>query len=857
MLEDIEERQKSDIKEKMPTLSEVPETEEIADEEENVGSIKLSALRLQDATAPQTGPETKSLFLRAMWILAYLGLFVVFILQTVALGTKFTSYPTDVSIEIISKPNLEFPAVTLCNNNPVRISLLERIRDYEDLVYLNDYVLTSVFKFVENAATDLVVEAAVCNDTLDFFECAKTGLCIPIAWRCNGIDNCGDGSDEQTDEECEAIDAVRKAKINSKSKEQGICVPGFVQCPGESYCAEVCDGEPECKKQANYDESPDGGCTIETCVSALEASSAPAILQTEGFGSKNYANGLECVWHIFAKSGQVIGLTFVEVEVEGESGKCSDYIEVFDGSSTGDNPIKFGGWKQVCGYKRPATKTEFSSGPAVTVVFKSDDLTNAKGFQLQYSSATVVRKRRDNNEHEAIGVQNMEFSENEAETRKANKVMKNSRNMRSKRTTMDTDTDSGTEKHNYYYGSGYISPEDYAEIYANLETSSPFFGLSDYFTLWKASNLPDYSDFREVVSFPQELIQDIGYQKDDFIVQCTYDGRKCSSDFFRTFQDSYYGNCFSFNSIRGRNLSKTLFIRKSSKTGQEFGLKLTLFINSASYLGIFGQDVGAKLAIHDPFLEGRVRSEGISIPVGQTTFLGIRQNQVSRLGGEYGDCIDDWPNSLGVDDDFKNEWPKYSMEKCLEICQEVEIAKKCGCTNYFEFDFSTNSDMATTSIGLCEVTNRSQSVCKQSVHASYREGKLTCNCTQACNSLTYDKTRSNAPWPSENYAPFLAYKLTKTSSKVLQKYLVGMMTTERLSASLIASKMRNDFARVEIYYSNLNFQKLSESPAYDFTNFISDFGGNIGLWLGCSVLAIFEVAQFCFECVQILVSKKL
>ena len=49
-----------------------------------------------------------------------------------------------IEIEIVSKPALEFPGVTVCNENPVKKSLVEGLWFYSDLSLLDDFVKYSL-----------------------------------------------------------------------------------------------------------------------------------------------------------------------------------------------------------------------------------------------------------------------------------------------------------------------------------------------------------------------------------------------------------------------------------------------------------------------------------------------------------------------------------------------------------------------------------------------------------------------------------------------------------------------------------------------------------------------------------------
>ncbi|KAK3085101.1 hypothetical protein FSP39_024233 [Pinctada imbricata] len=59
--------------------------------------------------------------------------------------------------------------------------------------------------------------------------------------------------------------------------------------------------------------------------------------------------------------------------------------------------------------------------------------------------------------------------------------------------------------------------------------------------------------------------------------------------------------------------------------------------------------------------------------------------------------------------------------------------------------------------------------------------------------------------------------------------------------------LSQNFLKFVIYYEDLNFEVLDEEPEIEDAQFVSDVGGAIGLWIGLSLLAIFEVIQFFVE----------
>ena len=106
-----------------------------------VNIIRKAALQLRNQTFPAIGRGNK--VIRFIWIFTYFVLTLLFVWSVEIIIKKYYSYPTSIKIEIISRDELEFPAVTVCNENPVKRSLIKRLRQFNDLILLEDYVKSS------------------------------------------------------------------------------------------------------------------------------------------------------------------------------------------------------------------------------------------------------------------------------------------------------------------------------------------------------------------------------------------------------------------------------------------------------------------------------------------------------------------------------------------------------------------------------------------------------------------------------------------------------------------------------------------------------------------------------------------
>ncbi|KAJ7374031.1 amiloride-sensitive sodium channel [Desmophyllum pertusum] len=103
-----------------------------------------------------------------------------------------------------------------------------------------------------------------------------------------------------------------------------------------------------------------------------------------------------------------------------------------------------------------------------------------------------------------------------------------------------------------------------------------------------------------------------------------------------------------------------------------------------------------------------------------------------------------------------------------------------------------------------------------------------CDCPVQCEKIKYDLQLSSAYFPSPHFWDTV-YQLLNESDK-----------TDNLTKSDTQEIIRKRLLKVNIFYDSLSTEVTLEKPAYDLSDFASDLGGSMGLFMGCSILTLCE-----------------
>lgn len=278
-----------------------------------------------------------------------------------------------------------------------------------------------------------------------------------------------------------------------------------------------------------------------------------------------------------------------------------------------------------------------------------------------------------------------------------------------------------------------------------------------------------------------------GHQKESFIRSCSFNGEVCTPSNFSETINIDYGNCFTFNKADdSKSPLKTPFV------GPNGGLELELDLEVEKY-SEYTTAVGARVQVHDPYHEENSEEEGINVSPGFETSIALSRFEMLRLPKPYKDNCKTYP--IGE-----------SPRSCNENCMNNITLQNCSCT------------LSGTEERHCDFTKISDICCVYSLNG------WKCTCPLSCNSTFYKINIFSAVWPSSSFNG--ANPINDTKGNVMSLEAV-----------------RDARLKLKVYYDTLETIKYQQNPMYQNSEVFSQIGGQMGLWLGLSLVAIFE----CFE----------
>jgi len=118
-----------------------------------------------------------------------------------------------------------------------------------------------------------------------------------------------------------------------------------------------------------------------------------------------------------------------------------------------------------------------------------------------------------------------------------------------------------------------------------------------------------------------------------------------------------------------------------------------------------------------------------------------------------------------------------------------------------------------------------------------------CKCYPPCGDIVYDVGYSLSPLPE----PTGEYNKFYSEFDV---FLENMPKPTRQLYEKLNTTSNRVLSRLNVFIADCNIIKTTESPDYEPIRLVSDVGGQLGLWIGVSVITLVEVVQLVGDLVR-------
>ncbi|XP_073796313.1 acid-sensing ion channel 1C isoform X3 [Danio rerio] len=337
----------------------------------------------------------------------------------------------------------------------------------------------------------------------------------------------------------------------------------------------------------------------------------------------------------------------------------------------------------------------------------------------------------------------------------------------------------------------------------NYQIANPHLADPEVLTLLKEK--ASFNGFKPKQFNMTDFYNRTGHDINEMLLQCSFRGEECFPLNFTTIY-TRYGKCYTFNSgLDGNPLLTTL------KGGTGNGLEIMLDIQQDEYLPVWGDtdetsyEAGIKVQIHSQDEPPFIDQLGFGVAPGFQTFVSCQQQLLLYLPPPWGDC-----RSAPMDSEY---FSTYSITACRIDCETRYLLENCNCRMVHMPGTST----------VC-TPEQYKDCADPALDFLVEKDNDYCVCDTPCNMTRYGKELSMVKIPSKASAKYLAKKFNKTEQYITDNILV-----------------------LDIFFEALNYEKIEQKKAYEVAGLLGDIGGQMGLFIGASVLTILEIFDYLYE----------
>ncbi|KAK9499768.1 hypothetical protein O3M35_002744 [Rhynocoris fuscipes] len=296
---------------------------------------------------------------------------------------------------------------------------------------------------------------------------------------------------------------------------------------------------------------------------------------------------------------------------------------------------------------------------------------------------------------------------------------------------------------------------------------------------------------------------------------------------------TFPGESYDWTPERGyqSNISFDVLPRRARGPGTHMGLTIVINAELDEYFCATDNSQGFKIMLNNPTETPKISSFAISVEAGKETKLVIEpklttaSDQMRGIDKSKRQCYFETERQLFF-------YRTYSQNGCNLECEANFTIRRCGCVLY-HMPKNASTRICGKKDDKCIKDAKSKpEILEQSDDETSESNRVNrihqCDCLPACNEITYGFALS--------------------SSRITDAVKIDRSMLGRYNQSYFKQNM----AIIRFYFMEKQYPATIRGVLFGFTEFLSNTGGLLGLFLGFSFLSAVEIAYFltfrvCFE----------